>query len=243
MDITTFLGLFVITGGATLLGATPVIFHRYLKDAHWVWLESFGGGVMTGASLFSLILPAVLLTREQNDSYLGLLLALLLGILFIFVSAYIIKFSTRNVLYQKAYLFVFVMGLHNVPEGLAVGVDVAGIGWEKSLPLTSVIFIQNLPEGFVSAMIFLVARFSLPAALIANGITAMIETISAYIGFSFVSYTALKLPDMLAFAGACMLSVVVREILSKARGVEAASFSYWAFTVGVVLCAALDLIL
>lgn len=243
MNLPTLFGLFLVTGGGTIMGSLPVFFHRYLKDSHWSWLESFGGGVMTGASVFSLLLPAYVLIRDQGQSYLQLVAPVFLGILFIFLSAFLIQKVTGNVLHQRAYLFVFVMALHNIPEGLAVGVDVAGLGWRESLPLTLAIFIQNLPEGFVSAMIFLLAGFSLREAFLANGITAVVETISSFFGFIFVSNSRVSLPSMLSFSAACMLSVVCRELMVNARGVEAASFSLLGFSAGVLLCAVLDLAL
>ncbi|MFP5387061.1 MAG: ZIP family metal transporter [Bacteriovoracia bacterium] len=243
MDLPTLFGLFIVTGGGTILGSLPIIFHRYLKESYWNWLESFGGGVMTGASLFSLLLPAYVMVRDLDQSYLQLVLAIVLGVIFIFLSALVIQKLTRNTLHQRAFLFVFVMALHNVPEGLAVGVDVAGLGWKESLPLTIAIFIQNLPEGFVSAMIFLLGGFSLRKAFLANGVTAVIESVSSYFGFIFVFNSRVSLPFMLAFSASCMLSVVLREVMVKARGVEPASFSLSGFSVGVLLCAVLDLAL
>jgi zinc transporter, ZIP family len=243
VDLTTLIGLVSVTGGATFVGSLPVMFHRYLGDYQWNWWESFGGGVMTGASLFSLLYPAFVLVKERGDSYLSLLVAIVVGVLFIFTSALLLKKLTENALHQRAYLFVFVMGLHNIPEGLAVGVDVAGLGWRESLPLTVAIFIQNLPEGLVSAMSFLIAGFSVRKAILANGITALIEAVSAFVGYQFIFDSRVELSFMLAFSGACMLSVVGREVALKIKGAEAASFSRGGFAIGVLVCAVLDLLL
>lgn len=243
MNLATLFGLIIVTGGATTLGSLPVLFHRYLKDYQWNWWESFGGGVMTGASLFSLLYPALVMVRESGTSYWEFFLAIVLGGIFILLSASVIERVTKNTLHQRAFLFVFVMGLHNVPEGLAVGVDVAGLGWKESLPLTIAIFIQNLPEGLVSAMSFLVAGFSVRSALLANFVTAVIEAVSAFIGYIFVSESKVSLSFMLAFSGACMLSVVGREVAVKIKGAEAASFSLSGFGFGVMVCAVLDLLL
>ena len=243
MDLTTLIGLVCVTGGATFAGSLPVMFHRYLGDYQWNWWESFGEGVMTGASLFSLLYPALLLVQERDESYLSLMVAILLGVFFIFASARLLEKITENALHQRAYLFVFVMGLHNIPEGLAVGVDVAGLGWRESLPLTVAIFIQNLPEGLVSAMSFLIAGFSVRKAIFANGITALIEAVSAFVGYIFIFDSKVELSFMLAFSGACMLSVVGREVALKIKGAEAASFSRGGFTIGVLVCAVLDLLL
>jgi ZIP family zinc transporter len=243
MGIPTLLGLFLVTGGATVLGSLPVCFHRYLKESQWTWWESFGAGVMVSASIFSLFLPAITMAQESGESYLLLGISFLAGVLFIFLMGLLIRTITENVLHQRAYLFVFVMGLHNIPEGLAVGVDVAALGWRESLPLAISIFIQNLPEGLVSSMSFLISGFALKKALLANFVTAVIETVSSFTGFSFTSHTQLGLPQLLTFAGASMMSVVLREVLMKRRSSEAATFSVSGFGFGLAVCAALDLLL
>lgn len=238
MSLSTLVGLFLVTGGSTTIGSLPVIFHRYFHQSHWSWWESFGGGVMVSASIFSLLIPAF-----GMGKYADIFLGLFLGILFIGLMGHVITKMTENVRHQRAFLFVFVMGLHNIPEGLAVGVDVAALGWRDSLPLTIAIFIQNLPEGLTSALSFFVSGFNVKKSLAANGVTAVIETLSAYLGYTFVSDTQVGLPFLLSFSGACMLSVVGREALIKYREDEGEKFSLSGFGVGLTLCALLDLLL
>lgn len=238
MNLPTILGLFAITGGATTIGSLPLLFHHRIRPEHWDWWESFGGGVMVSASLFSLFLPAIRLgTWSQVFS------GMFSGIIFICLMTFTISKLTENVLHQRAFLFVFVMGLHNIPEGLAVGVDVAAIGWKESLPLTVAIFIQNLPEGLAAAMSFLVSGFALRKAMMANGVTALIETLAAFLGYTIVRGADINLPFLLSFSGACMMSVVAREALIKLRGEESAKFSIQGFATGLVVCAVLDLVL
>jgi ZIP family zinc transporter len=239
MTLTTFIGLIIVTGLSTILGSLPVIFHRYFKDSHLNWWESFGGGVMVSASIFSLFIPAF----SMAENYRPIVFGAFCGVGFILLLVMLMNKLTENVLHRRAYLFVFVMGLHNIPEGLAVGVDVAALGWKESLPLTVAIFIQNLPEGLVSSMSFLISGFSVKKALLANGATALIEALSSLLGFSFVSGSVAGLPFLLSFAGACMICVVLREVFAKIRGSQPASFSYQGFAVGLSVCAVLDLIL
>lgn len=238
MNLSTLVGLFLVTGGATTLGSVPVLFHRSFNRGQWHWWESFGGGVMVSASFFSLLIPAIKMGPWHHIIY-----GLIAGVFFIFLISMFIKKVTENVIHQRAFLFVFVMGLHNIPEGLAVGVDVAAIGWRESLPLTIAIFVQNLPEGLASAMTFLISGFNVRKSMLANGATAVIETLSAFLGFSFVSGTTVGLPFLLSFSGACMLSVVAREAFIKMKGEEAANFSASGFGVGLLLCALLDIVL
>lgn len=237
MTLITFMGLFIVSGLSTLLGSAPVFFHRYLKESDRCFWESFGGGVMVSASLFSLFLPA----WRMSESFRPLLLGLVAGMIFILLSARIVKLLTENLARQRAFLFIFVMGLHNIPEGLSVGFDVAALGWKEALPLCVAIFIQNIPEGFVSSLSFLLAGFSLPAALLANAITALIETLSAASGFVFAKSSVIQLPLLLSFAGASMITVVALELRQKSLHAE--KISSPGFFLGLTLCAFLDLFL
>lgn len=242
MNLPTILGLILVTGGSTTLGSLPVLFHHLLKDKGLAFWESFGGGVMLSASVFSLFLPALKMLKESGV-YSPFYAGVILGMLTIFLLAWLFEMATENIFHQRAFLFVFVMALHNIPEGLAVGVDVAALGWKNSLPLTIAIFIQNLPEGLASSMSFLVAGFRIKKALLANFVTAVIETFSSFLGFTFVSDSLFGLPFLLSFSGACMMSVVLREIFVKVREHEAAKFSRGGFLLGLCVCAVLDIVL
>ena len=243
MSQSTFFGLLFITMGSTLLGSGPVLFHRYLKEHHWRWSESFCGGVMLSASVFSLYLPAYEIVVEENSSFMPLIWGTLWGVFFIVFAHFIMHRLVPNHVQSRAFLFVLAMGIHNVPEGMAVGVDVAALGWERAMPLGIAIFIQNLPEGLVSSMTFLVGGFTLKNSLMANGVTAVIEGLSALFGYSFVLKAGLGLSFLLAFSGACMSSVVLLEVWSKFRAEGVAKFSWSGLLIGLTVCGVLDLFL
>lgn len=243
MTTATFIGLSLITAGATLLGSLPILFHKYLKESQWNWWESFGGGVMISASFFSLFLPAHALLVEEGKSNWPMIQGMLCGSGFIVIAHKLLGMMTTSRHHRKAFLFVLAMGVHNIPEGLAVGVDVAALGWEKALPLGIAISIQNFPEGLVSSLTFLISGFSVGKSLGANAVTAVIEAVSSYIGFSFTSKTGIGLPFLLSFSGACMTSVVLTEGWEKWRRGEGDSFSLSGFLVGLSVCAVLDLVL
>lgn len=237
----TILGLLLVSGFSTLSGSVPVFFHRRITEEGRSFWESFGGGVMMSASVFSLFLPSLQMIQKTHASVLLFFQGIMGGVLFIFLSAFIMKRVTENIARRRAYLFVFVMALHNIPEGLSVGFDVAALGWEKAMPLCVAIFIQNLPEGFVSSLTFFLAGFSLPASLLANAVTAVIESVSAIAGFQFVKTTSFSLPLLLAFAGASMMTVVLSEIFERRKREE--NFSVRGLLLGLVTCAFLDLFL
>lgn len=242
ISLPTALGLIFVCGISTLVGSIPIFYHRYFKDSAWNFWESFGAGVMSGASLFSLFLPALQLISQGEASYLVFFQGVGAGFFFIIISSLLIRRLTSNLLHQKAFLFVFVMALHNVPEGMSVGVDVAALGWKESLPLSVAIFVQNLPEGFASSLKFLLAGFGLRNALLANALTALVESLSALGGFRFALQSGVTLPFSLSFAGASMLSVVLYEVREKHLS-ESESFSLKGFFIGLILVAILDLFL
>lgn len=239
----TLLVLFVVSGASTLLGSLPVVWHRYLKEAHWHWLDSFGGGVMTGAALFSLYLPAYRLLVQFNDSLFTIVWASALGFGFIFLISWWLGRHVKNTAKHHAFLIVLVMAVHNIPEGMAVGVNLAGLGLSAAWPLNVAIFIQNLPEGFVSSMSFLIAGFGIRAALMANGVTAVVEVAAAILGYIYASHSASNLPFLLSFAAASMMSVVALENYRHFRRGEGPNFSWSGFITGLLLTASLDLLL
>lgn len=243
MTLLTVLGLLIVTAGATLLGSLPVVFHHFLNKQQIEWWESFGGGVMISASFFSLYHPAFVMLRESALPLWPLLTGSLWGAgLILLASALMHKWSLKEA-HRRAFLVVFAMGLHNIPEGMAVGVDVSAVGWQKALPLTVAIFIQNLPEGLVTSMSFLLSGFSVRASLFANGVTAMIEGFSALAGFQVVSMRDLDLPFMLSFSGAFMTCVVLLEFLEKRKRNERERVFFPGFLMGLCVCAFLDLAL
>ena len=243
MEWWTILGLLFITMGATLLGSIPVFFHRFLAPHYWGWWESFGAGVMVSASFFSLFLPAYNMLRAENASLAPLYSGILSGTAFILMAGFFMRILTKNSRHRRAYLFVLAMGIHNIPEGLSVGVDVAAFGWRDSLPLGIAIFIQNLPEGLVSTMVFLASGFGLSLSLFANAVTAAIEGLSALSGHLFASTSNTSLPFLLSFAGACMSSVVFFEAYQRWSAHEAEYFSWKGGMWGLAVCAILDVLL
>jgi zinc transporter, ZIP family len=231
-----YLGLFIVTGAATLIGSVPVFLHARLRQGHLDWMDNFGAGVMCGASLFSLYWPAF----ELLGGFSPLLLPTFTGLFFIWVSSKLLALITKNSLHHRAFLIVLVMALHNIPEGLAVGFNAAGLGWSQALKLNVAIFVQNLPEGFVTSMSFLLAGLGMRLALLASAMTALFEYGAALSGFAFTKNADSDLGIMLAFAGSSMLCVVLMEFLRRAKEKRGARLSWSGFIIGFLLTAVLD---
>lgn len=219
----------LLAGLATGLGALPVLFLRRPREALMAPMLGLAGGMMLAASLFSLLVPAVeTVAASQAPWSLGSLtaLALLAGAAAMHwldrrtAHAHVEAVRPGKVQPQLA-LVVAAIALHNVPEGLAVGVSAAsGVDHGMSLGIA----IQNIPEGWIvaSAMLALGAA-PWRAALMALA-TGLVEPVGGLFGAFASSLAGAALPLALAGAAGAMLWVVSHELIpaSHQRGREAA---------------------
>ena len=208
----------LLAGLATGLGALPLFLLRRPAPDAQAPLLGLAGGMMLAASLFSLLLPAIaLVAGSAAPGFLGLLtaLALLAGA----GTMQAIDGRTRHVHVERITmqdaaprlgLIVAAIALHNVPEGLAVGIAAASGGGQA---MTLGIALQNIPEGWIvaSAMLALGAA-PLRAALIALG-TGLVEPVGGLFGVIASTVAGAALPLALAAAAGAMLWVVSHEMI------------------------------
>lgn len=219
----------LLAGLATGLGAIPVLFMRRPSDSLMAPMLGLAGGMMLAASLFSLLVPAVQTVAVSPAPWgLGLATAgaLLAGAALMQAMdrrtehAHVETIESGRAMPQVS-LVVAAIALHNVPEGLAVGVSAAA-GVDHGMTLG--IAIQNLPEGWIvaSAMIALGAG-PLRAAVMAL-CTGLVEPVGGLFGVIASSVAGAALPLALAAAAGAMLWVVSHELIpaSHRPGKEAA---------------------
>jgi ZIP family zinc transporter len=115
------------------------------------------------------------------------------------------------------WLFVFAITLHNVPEGLAVGVGFAGENNARALPLALGIAIQNMPEGLAVAAALLTLHYSPARATAIALATGMVEPVGGLLGAGVVSISTALLPWALTFAAGAMLFVISHEIIPESH--------------------------
>jgi ZIP family zinc transporter len=222
VSLETLAGL-VLPGLATGVGGLVLLAIRHPGDRLLDGLLGFTGGIMVSASVFSLIVPAL-----ESGSILeivgglagGAALLLLLDRVFPHLHA---RFSERGGAQgRRAALLLSAMTIHNLPEGLAVGVAYAAGGPELGLPVAVAIAVQNVPEGFASAAPLIGAGASVRTAIAFAAATGLVEPPAALLGYGVVSLAGAVLPAALAFAAGAMLYVVVDELIpeSHARGNE-----------------------
>lgn len=214
----------LFTALATGVGALPVLVIRNISDALRDTLLGFGAGVMLAASFFSLIKPALDSGAQIAGDPVGAVLIVAAGVI---LGAAVLMLSDRWLPHEHfvkgregisvrnapgLWLFVVAITLHNIPEGLAVGVAQGGGG---AAAITLGIAIQNMPEGLIVAIALVtlgISRWKAAALALATG---MAEPLGGVIGAAAIGYAAAMLPWGLAFAAGAMLFVISHEIIPE----------------------------
>ncbi len=236
----------------TGIGALPVLtigaVSRRLQDS----LLGTSAGIMLAATAFSLILPGLDAgTVQTGGTFAG---ALLVGI-GIAGGAGGIWLIHRYLPHEhflagphdadagtarRMWLFVLAITLHNIPEGMAVGVGFGGGNVANGLALTFGIFLQNLPEGFVVALALHNLGYGRVVAVSVALGTGVVETLGGFVGAGFVSLSQTFLPIGLAGAAGAMLFVITHEIIPETHEADNESAATFGLVAGFVLMMILD---
>jgi ZIP family zinc transporter len=244
----------VVAGfGATAVGALPVFLMNGMRERINNLLLSFAAGIMLAATVFSLLLPAVESARglvaDPLHAVLGVAAALLVGGITMTLAHRLLphehflkgREGTDAHRISRIWLFVLAIAIHNLPEGLAVGVGAAGSNPQDAMAVTLGIAIQNLPEGLSVAVALLGLGYSrLFSFLIAAG-TGLLEVLGGGIGAATIATGAVVLPWALGFAAGAMLFVVSDEIIPETHRPGMAEGATAALFVGFALMMVLDL--
>ena len=251
----------------TALGAAAVFFmkHRFGKGLSRA-LTGFAAGVMIAASVWSLIIPAI----EQSEhmgrfSFLCAFIGFWLGILFLFLLDRVIpllrryadnpKADTQSKVAQKKgtrarVLMVTAVTLHNIPEGMAVGVVYAGLmtGTQNvtlggALALALGIAIQNLPEGAIISMPLHAEGKSKPKAFLCGVLSGAVEPIFGALTLLCAALIVPAMPYLLSFAAGAMVYVVVEELIPEMTQGEHSHIGVMFFATGFTLMMSLDVAL
>ena len=243
-------------GMMTTVGAIPVLFLKRISEKFEDTSLGFAAGVMLGASFFSLIIPGLDyadgLWHSKNLSVLVVLGGVAMGIGAIWLvehysphQHFVLKendaYDSSKIL--KIWLFIIAITIHNMPEGLAVGVGFGGGDLGNAIALAIGIGIQNAPEGLAVAFALLTIGYKrLPAFLIA-GSTGLFEPIMGLIGVSIVTVFLPILPIALGFAAGAMLFVISHEIIPETHRRGHENWATGGFTFGLLTMLSLDILL
>ncbi len=218
MDSTFF--WLVVPGLATGVGGLGLLVIRRPGDRLLDTLLGATAGIMLAASVFSLLVPA-LDEGAVSEVVLGFLVgAAVLALLDLYIPHIHARFVERPPRGEthRAALMLGALTIHNLPEGLAVGVAFAAGGPELGIPIAVAIGLQNIPEGFAAAAPVLAAGATRRMAIGFAAATGLVEPPAALLGYGVAGTVAAALPVALAFAAGAMVYVVVDEIIPESHG-------------------------
>lgn len=252
-------GILIPFLGTTLGSACVFFMRRQLGDAVGRALTGFAAGVMVAASVWSLLIPSL----EQSSgmgaaSFVPALVGFWVGILFLLVLDHSVphlhagsaeREGPRSSL-QKTTVMVLAVTLHNIPEGMAVGVVYAGllsdasqIGAAGALALSLGIAIQNFPEGAIISLPLWAEGMRRGKAFLGGVLSGIVEPIGAVLTVLAAQLVVPALPYLLSFAAGTMLYVVVEELIPEMSQGRHSNVGTVAFAVGFSLMMVLDVAL
>ena len=213
--------------GATALGALPALGLRSVPQKIEDAMLGMAAGMMLAATAFSLFLPGI----EAGGKILGsktggaglVVIGMVLGVLLMLgMDEYmphehekIGQFGVGPERYARIWLFVFAIALHNLPEGMAIGVGFSHGDMSVGIPLTAAIALQDLPEGLAVAIALRSIGYPAWKAVLAAAATGLLEPLGALLGVGLSSGFAAAYPIGLGLAGGAMLFVVSHEVIPE----------------------------
>ena len=247
------------TWGLTAFGASFVFFFKTMNRVVLDGMLGFTGGVMVAASFWSLLAPAI--EMSGGDGFVKVIPAavgFLLGAIFIFGLDKVLPHMHINFKetegikspWQRTTLLVLAITLHNIPEGLAVGVLFGGVA--AGIPEASIagavtlaigIGIQNFPEGIAVSMPLRRMGMSRRKSFMYGQSSAIVEPIFGVIGAVAVTFFTPILPYALAFAAGAMIFVVVEEVIPETQQANNTDIATLGFIGGFIVMMVLDVAL
>ncbi len=238
----------LFTWGVTALGASLVFFFKTIERHIFNLMLGFASGVMIAASFWSLLAPAIDMANEQGAvAWFVVAVGFALGGIFLFIADKTLphmhfgpnhEVEGIHTKLKRNILLVFSITLHNIPEGLAVGVAFGAVKFATGDPVAATlgaiglaigIGIQNFPEGAaVSIPLRQEGKISRLKAFMLGQASGLVEPIAGVIGALLVLQMQTLLPYALAFAAGAMIYVVVEELIPEAQQTQTAKGAHYA---------------
>ena len=251
-------GLLIPFAGTTL-GSAMVFFMRGMHKKIEKLLLGFASGVMIAASVWSLLIPAIDMAGEQGQvAWIPAAGGFLGGMAFLLVLDSLIPHlhleSTEpegvETTLKKTTMLVLAVTLHNIPEGMSVGVTFAGamigdagITMAGAFALAVGIAIQNFPEGAIISMPLRSEGVSKGRAFVYGALSGIVEPIGAFVTILLAEQIVSALPVFLAFAAGAMIYVVVEELIPEANQGEHSNLGTAGVMAGFLIMMILDVAL
>ena len=234
----------------TLLGSAIVYLFKKVNKNILDCMLSLSAGVMIAASFFSLISPSIVMSESLNmNKILFPAIGFLCGGLLIFFMDKIFskKISNKS---KRCLMLILSITLHNIPEGLAIGVafgsiiyHLDGVTIASAIGLAIGIGIQNFPEGAAVSIPLRREGMSRTKAFIYGGLSAIVEPISGVIGAILVLKIRYILPFLLTFAAGAMIYVVIKELIPECETNDNKGLITFISLIGFTIMMVLDVLL
>lgn len=259
MNLSVFYGILIPFLG-TSLGAACVFFMKHdMSERLSRILTGFAAGVMVAASIWSLLIPAMDQSEEMGKfAFVPAVAGFWGGILFLLLLDHIIPHLHRYSVsaegpksrLQRTTMMVLTVTLHNIPEGMAVGVVYAGylagnakITVAAAMALSIGIAIQNFPEGAIISMPLRAEGMKVSKAFAGGVLSGIVEPVGAMLTILAAGYIVPALPYLLSFAAGAMIYVVVEELIPEMSQGEHSDLGTIFFAVGFTVMMSLDVAL
>lgn len=251
--------LFIPLLGTTAGSAMVFLMRNKINIRLEKLLLGFASGVMVAASIWSLLIPAIDITKEQKTvSWLPATFGFLLGVLFLLLLDDLIphlhlkskKPEGIKSNFNKSTMMVLAVTLHNIPEGMAVGIALAaainknsGITIAAAVALSLGIAIQNFPEGAIISMPLKEEGLSKNKAFLYGVFSGIVEPVGGLITILLTTFILHVLPYLLSFAAGAMIYVVVEELIPESQTGEHSNIGTIGFAIGFAIMMILDVAL
>ncbi|WP_391560394.1 ZIP family metal transporter [Robertmurraya sp.] len=225
----------IVSSLCTGLGALPILLVKDVSHKGKDVLLASTAGIMVAASAYGLIPNAIKLSNVTVlvvGILFGTLVLTLLESMIPHVDLDHSEQSSRN--NRVVFLFLVAMSLHNLPEGLSVGISNASENHEVGSLVSFAIGLQNVPDGFLVALFLLSQKVSVHRSILLATLTGLIEMSAGLIGVLLGDTFEPIIPYGLAFAAGSMLFVVYKELIPESHGDGNERASTWAFIIGFV---------
>lgn len=256
MTFETIGGVFIPLLGTTLGAACVFFIKKEINGLVEKALVGFAGGVMVAASVWSLIIPAINQSSHMGKwAFIPAATGFLAGVFFLLILDQLIphlhlkseKAEGPQSKLKRSTMLMFAVTLHNIPEGMAVGIVFAGfvsgngqITEAGALTLAIGIAVQNFPEGAIVSMPLLAEGVKKPKAFFYGLLSGTVEPIGAMLTIVAASFIISLIPYLLSFAAGAMIYVVVEELIPEMSQGKHSNSGTVFFSIGFTLMMALD---
>ena len=250
-----FFGIMIPFIGTTIGSLAVFLMKKEFNIKIEKFLYGFASGIMVAASIWSLIMPSIEMAEKQNViAWIPASIGFVLGILFLLLINYFVSKLNNNrkekKKIEKTFIMTLAVTLHNIPEGMAVGVCFAGaltqnvgITISGAMALAIGIAIQNIPEGAIISMPLKNEGISKIKSFFYGVVSGIVEPISAVITLLITGTIEVVLPYLLSFAAGAMIYVVVEDLIPESKSEKIINIGIIGFTLGFLLMMIMDVAL